>query len=119
MQATGFDDKLAEADLVITGEGSVDAQTAFGKTALGVARRAAAAGVPCIALGGSVTAEGAATLARAGAAAMPVLHGPMELGDAMAQAAALVSAASERLARLIESGVRIGVRRESRTAAPA
>ena len=34
------------ADLVITGEGRIDAQTGFGKTALGVARRAQAAGVP-------------------------------------------------------------------------
>ena len=40
MEATGFDAKLAAADLVITGEGRIDAQTAFGKTALGVARRA-------------------------------------------------------------------------------
>ncbi len=45
MAATGFDAKLAEADVVVTGEGRIDAQTAFGKTALGVARRAQAAGV--------------------------------------------------------------------------
>ena len=45
MEATDFDAKLARADLVITGEGRIDAQTAFGKTALGVARRAQAAGV--------------------------------------------------------------------------
>jgi glycerate kinase len=118
MKAIGFDEKLAEADLVVTGEGSVDAQTAFGKTALGVARRAAALGVPCIALGGSVTAEGAAALAREGAAAMPVLDRPMDLREAMAQASALVSAAGERLARTIEVGVRIHGRRD-RTAAPA
>ena len=41
MAAADFDGKLARADLVITGEGRIDAQTAFGKTALGVARRAA------------------------------------------------------------------------------
>ena len=41
MDATDFDARLAGADLVITGEGRIDAQTAFGKTALGVARRAA------------------------------------------------------------------------------
>ena len=40
MEATGFEAKLARADLVITGEGRIDAQTAFGKTALGVATRA-------------------------------------------------------------------------------
>ena len=43
MVVTGFDDALASADLVITGEGRIDEQTAFGKTALGVARRRAQA----------------------------------------------------------------------------
>ena len=65
MEAAGFDGKLAGADLVVTGEGRIDAQTAFGKTALGVARRAAAAGVPCIAVGGGVTPEGIDALAAA------------------------------------------------------
>ena len=41
MEATDFDGKLADADLVVTGEGRVDEQTAFGKTALGVASAAA------------------------------------------------------------------------------
>ena len=44
MEATDFDARLGRADLVITGEGRIDAQTAFGKTALGVARRAADGG---------------------------------------------------------------------------
>ena len=51
----------------ITGEGRVDAQTAFGKTALGVARRAQAAGVPCIAVGGGVEPDGIEALAAVGA----------------------------------------------------
>ena len=54
MDAAGFAAKLAAADLVLTGEGRIDRQTAFGKTALGVARRAAALGVPCVAVGGGV-----------------------------------------------------------------
>ena len=41
MDAAGFAESLARADLVLTGEGRIDSQTAFGKTALGVARRAA------------------------------------------------------------------------------
>ena len=45
MAEAGFDAALATADLVITGEGRIDRQTAFGKTAMGVARRARAAGV--------------------------------------------------------------------------
>jgi len=114
MQETGFDDRLAGADLVITGEGRIDEQTAFGKTALGVARRAAAAGVPCLAIGGGVTPEGVAALAAAGALAVPVLDRPMSLEDAMSQAGPLVAAAGERLARIVELGVLVGDRRSGR-----
>ena len=55
MDATGFRAAIRTADLVLTGEGRIDAQTAYGKTALGVAERARDARVPCIAIGGSVT----------------------------------------------------------------
>ena len=46
MESVGFAERLARADLVITGEGRIDAQTAFGKTALGVARMAQASRRP-------------------------------------------------------------------------
>jgi glycerate kinase len=114
MQETGFDERLTNADLVVTGEGRIDAQTAFGKTALGVARRAAAAGVPCLAIGGGVTPEGAAALASVGTISVPVLDRPMTLEDAMSQAAPLVSAAGGRLARMVELGTLVGERRSSR-----
>ncbi|MGD0861994.1 MAG: glycerate kinase [Candidatus Limnocylindrales bacterium] len=104
MQETGFDERLAGADLVITGEGQIDAQTAFGKTALGVARRAAAAGIPCLAVGGAVTPEGVATLAAQGCVAVPVLDRPMALREAMAKAVPLVASTGERLARLVALG---------------
>jgi glycerate kinase len=42
----GLDDRLAGAAAVITGEGSLDAQSLAGKSPIGVARRARAAGVP-------------------------------------------------------------------------
>ena len=58
MAAAGFDEALAAADLVITGEGRIDEQTAFGKTAMGVARRAQAAGMRCLAIGGGRDAGG-------------------------------------------------------------
>jgi glycerate kinase len=51
--ASGFDIHLAGADLVITGEGRVDAQTAYGKAPGEVARRAKAAGVPVLLVAGS------------------------------------------------------------------
>ena len=92
MDAADFDAKLERADLVITGEGRIDAQTAFGKTALGVARRAQAAGVPCIAVGGGVEPEGIEALAAVGAVAVPVAERPQSVEEAMAAGGAPSSA---------------------------
>lgn len=57
MDAVWFDHKLTGVDLVLTGEGNIDAQTVFGKVVAGVARRSKASGVPVIAIGGGVTPE--------------------------------------------------------------
>jgi glycerate kinase len=54
LQASGLARELADADLVLTGEGRVDSQTLRGKTPCGVARLAARHGVPTIVFGGSV-----------------------------------------------------------------
>jgi len=101
MEAAGFDAALAGADLVLTGEGRIDAQTAFGKTALGVAKRARAAGVPCIAVGGSVTPEGVEALAVVGARAVPTSDPPLPLAEAIAAGTAPLIACGQRLAREI------------------
>ena len=113
MDEVGFDERLAGADLVITGEGQVDAQTAFGKTALGVAKRAAAAGVPCLAVAGKVAAEGAAALASVGCVAVPILDRPLSLRDAMAGAPALLVSTGERLARLTATMAGVGSKEEA------
>lgn len=52
LEFTRLSERLAGAQLVITGEGSLDEQSLLGKTPLGVARAAAAAGVPVIAVCG-------------------------------------------------------------------
>lgn len=52
LEVVGFARAVEGADLVITGEGSLDAQSLSGKTPVGVARAAASAGVPVIALVG-------------------------------------------------------------------
>jgi glycerate kinase len=101
MEATDFAARLAVADLVITGEGRIDAQTAFGKTALGVARRAAAAGVPCVAVGGGIEPAGIEALAAVGAVAVPVAERPGSVRAAMSAGAAAVDRCGERLARLV------------------
>jgi glycerate kinase len=109
MEATDFDARVAGADLVITGEGRIDAQTAFGKTALGVARRAHDAGVPCVAVGGGLEQEGIAALASVGAVSVPVVERPIAVEQAMAAGTVPLERCGERLARLIEIGLSLGI----------
>ncbi|MBY3619005.1 glycerate kinase [Acinetobacter sp. CUI P1] len=54
VDAMNLADKVKDADYVITGEGGMDSQTVYGKTPIGVAKVAQAAGVPVIALAGSL-----------------------------------------------------------------
>ena len=101
MDETGFDSKLAMAGLVITGEGRIDAQTGFGKTALGVAKRAQVAGVPCVAVGGGVEVDGIEALAAVDAVAVPVVERPQSVEEAMAAGVEPLVRCGERLARLL------------------
>jgi glycerate kinase len=101
MDETDLAGKLARSDIVITGEGRIDEQTAFGKTALGVARRAAEAGVACIAVGGGVMPGGIAALAAIGVIVVPVAERPGSVEEAMAAGAAPLERCGERIARLI------------------
>lgn len=54
LEATDLSNKIADADLVITGEGCMDGQTAFGKVPLGVLNVAQNHGVPVVGIAGSV-----------------------------------------------------------------
>lgn len=89
-------ERIKHADLVITGEGRLDTQSAYGKAVAGVAALAKDARVPCLAVAGWV--EGSATL--------PGLHDSeastptgMSIEEAMSRADELVPAAVERLLR--------------------
>jgi glycerate 2-kinase len=70
--ASGFDRQLTGADLVITGEGQADSQTAYGKAPGEVARRAKAAGVPVLLVAGS-KGPGAEALAELGVTAIETM----------------------------------------------
>lgn len=91
---------VQDADLLITGEGRLDSQSLHGKTPVGVARVAAAAGVPVIALAGSL-GEGYQAVYEAGIdAAFSLSCGPQSLAQAMAGAAAELEARACDLARV-------------------
>lgn len=103
-ELSGLAEAVRGADLVITGEGRMDAQTLHGKTPVGVARVARAAGAPVIALAGSL-GENYQALYDAGIeAAFSLAPGPLSLEQAMAGAAAELQARAVDIARLWRLG---------------
>ena len=97
--------RIKEVDLVITGEGRLDAQTIYGKTPVGVAKIARQFGVPVIAIAGGI--EGNPNeLYQAGITAMvDIIPRPMQLDQAIQEVVPIISQAGERIARLISIGI--------------
>jgi len=96
-----LDEKIASADIVITGEGQIDAQTVFGKTPIGVAKLAKQYGKPVIAITGSI-GDGADSVHSHGIDAMfSIVNRPMPLEKAMKEVEALLTSTGEQLARLV------------------
>lgn len=97
--AVGLEGKIAATDMVVTGEGRLDVQTAFGKTAAGVAEMARAYGKPVAVVAGSIEPGYAGTDAfdAVEAAAPP----GMPLDAAMRDAASLARAAAARAVRTL------------------
>lgn len=100
--AMRFDDIIADCDLVITGEGRLDAQTVMGKTPSGVLCAAQRRNIPCVAIGGAVAQ--CKELEESGfAAILPIVSGPILLEQAMQRDVAManVERTAEQVMRLL------------------
>lgn len=82
MDAAGFDQKISDADMVITGEGSIDRQSLMGKVLSGILKRTSVRGIPVVSLAGRVADCGALN-AGGLLAALCIQQGPASLRDAM------------------------------------
>ena len=87
LDAVQFDKHLANADVVLTGEGKLDSQTAQGKLIAGICRRANRAGVPVVALCGTLILAPEAIKSIGLVAAFSVLNKPQLLEEAILMAA--------------------------------
>ena len=83
IELTGFESALKKADLVITGEGSIDEQTLQGKGPFGVAYRAKLRGLPVIGLAGNVPGEPNKNLQKYFDVLLPIGHQPCDLSIAL------------------------------------
>jgi glycerate kinase len=83
LQLTQFEEALADCDIVITGEGSLDEQTLGGKGPFGVAKKAKEKGIPVIGIAGKLPLETPAGLHTYFDAVFTIGNEPTTLPDAL------------------------------------
>ena len=105
-KALGAEEKIANADLVVTAEGSLDAQTLEGKTPIGVSQLAHKHHKPVYALAGRLADEEILLPHFDGIASL--VNAPMTLEEAIANAPKLLENAAARLAHTIRSANNMG-----------
>ena len=102
--ALGLADLVADADLVITGEGRIDSQTIHGKVPVGVAKVAKRFNVPVIGIAGSLTADVGVVHQHGLDAVFSVLYSVCTLDEALANAAANVRMTARNVAAVLQMG---------------
>lgn len=83
LDLVGFDERVRDVDLVITGEGNMDEQSAAGKAPVGVARRAKRYGKPVVAVAGGRADNLDAVYERGIGLVLPICRKPMPLNQAL------------------------------------
>ena len=99
------EEQVAKADLVFTGEGRIDFQTPFGKGPGMLAKIAKSHGVPVIGIAGSVAGDAGGLLDQGFTALFGIVAEPMPVEAAIRQAAPLLEAQSEQVARVLRWGL--------------
>jgi glycerate kinase len=105
LDLVGLKEKIQDADLVLTAEGRIDEQIAYGKGLAGVACCARDHNVPCIVVAGSI-AEKLPDLDTLGInAVFSLCPGPVSLEDAMENASNYLERTSEQVVRTFRAGI--------------
>ena len=110
-----LEDIIKSADVVITGEGRIDFQTAMGKAPIGVAKLAQKYNIPVIAIGGSVADNIENIYEKGIKAVFSVMDSPMSLAEAMdnRNAKRLVAKTAEQIFRTIELALSLSVKEKN------
>lgn len=102
IETTELEDKLKNADLVITGEGMIDYQTQYGKTPYGVAILAKRYNIPVIAIAGGIGRDAKELYPKGFDSIFSIVDKPMTLEEAIENSATLLQDAAERIMRVIK-----------------
>ena len=101
LETLDFDNRIQQADLIITGEGKLDRQTGMGKTPAGILEAGKRQHIPVVAIGGAVE-ETEALLQQGFLAVLSIQPGPVSLEQAMDH-----SFAYQQIKRVVEQIIRL------------
>lgn len=107
LDTVNLDRYLPGADLVVTGEGSMDHSTIYNKAPVGVAERAKRLNIPVVDISGSLGKGFHDAHDHGIDAATSIVSGPMSLEDASLHAAELIADAAEEMMRFMRVGARV------------
>lgn len=102
LENTNFDERAKNADFIITGEGSIDSQTKYGKTISGIAQIAVKHNIPLIALGGRVGDDINELYDIGVTSVFGIVDSAKSLDKALADGYSSIRKTSENIARLIK-----------------
>ncbi|MDI6617682.1 MAG: glycerate kinase [Clostridiales bacterium] len=104
IETTNLREKIKGADLVITGEGMIDFQTAFGKTPYGVAKTAKEKNIPVIAIAGGIGKDARTLYDKGFDSIFSIVDKPMTLDEAIKNGSSYLQQTAERIMRVIKIG---------------
>lgn len=114
LDLSGFDERLEDVSLVVTGEGQADGQSISGKVMQGVGMRCMKRGIPAVAVTGSM-GEGAEDIFDYGIDSMiTTVNGIMPLSEALGRAEELYLGAARRMFRMLRAGYNMNERQKRR-----
>ena len=105
MEAVKLAEKVQDADLVITGEGRMDAQSVHGKTPIGVAHTAKAFGKPVIAIVGCLREDYEVVYAQGIDAVFPIIRQLGSLEEILQHGRDNLVSAAQNVARIYQMGI--------------
>lgn len=103
IKLTDLEQKIKDADLVFTGEGMIDFQTAFGKAPFGVAKIAKKYDIPVIAIAGGIGKDAETLYSKGFDSIFSIVDGPMTLDNAIENSSILIERTAERIARVFKA----------------
>lgn len=107
LDVIGFEEKVKQADFVITGEGRTDFQTAHGKAPVGVAQAARKYNIPTFCISGGLGQGCEEVYSQGIAGLLSIVPEPMDLEECINSADELIQGAASRLCRIIRTGMEI------------